>query len=60
MNLKGECLLCSGLADSNKSLYALCGEALDVELPCQGLTALHDIKGTLNTLFVIDQSETDQ
>lgn len=44
MCLKGESLLCSGLADSNKSLHALRVDALDVEWPCQGLTALHDRK----------------
>lgn len=42
MSLKGECLLCSGLADSNKSLRVLRRGALDVEQPRQGLTALHD------------------
>lgn len=49
MSLKGECLLCSGLADSNKSLRALCGEALDVEWPCHGLTSLHDKKAMPKT-----------
>lgn len=44
MSLKGKCLLCSRLADSNKSLGALCSDASDVEWPCQGLTALHDKK----------------
>lgn len=53
MSLKGKCLLCSRLADNNKSLGALCGDASDVEWPCQGLTALHDTKAMPNTLFVM-------
>lgn len=38
--LKGKCLLCLRLADSNKNLWVLCGDASDVEWPCQGLTTL--------------------
>lgn len=34
MALKGKCLLCSRLADSNESLRALCGDASEVERPC--------------------------
>lgn len=34
MTLKGKCLLCSRLADSNESLRALCGDASEAEWPC--------------------------
>lgn len=56
MALKGELWLCSGLADSSRSLWVPCSHASDVAWPCQGLAALLDRKARLNELFVTSWS----